>query len=263
MAKKRSTATRRADSQAASARAAAIRREQERKERRRRSLVVSAVVVVVLVLIGAIAYGVQSSRDATNSSAAGASGPPSGTIGRYGVPAGPDSAPVKAVIYEDFICPYCGQFEAASRTMLQKDIDAGKLQIQYHVLNFLDRSSSTKYSTRAANALAVVLDTSGPKTAKRFHDLLFENQPQEGSAGLSDSQLVDFAVQAGAKKSEVESGIKNGEFDSWVAKVTDQASKDHVTGTPTVRIGGKDVPFTSAQGMASQIQQAVDAANKK
>ena len=262
MAKKRSTATRRADSQAASARAAAIRREQERKERRRRSLVVSAVVVVVLVLIGAIAYGVQSSRDnASGSSATG--GRPSGTIGRYGVPAGPDSAPVKAVIYEDFICPYCGQFEAASRTMLQKDIDAGKLQIQYHVLNFLDRSSSTKYSTRAANALAVVLDTSGPKTAKRFHDLLFENQPQEGSAGLSDSQLVDFAVQAGAKKSEVESGIKNGEFDSWVAKVTDQASKDHVTGTPTVRIGGKDVPFTSAQGMASQIQQAVDAANKK
>ena len=262
MAKKRSTATRRADSHAAAARAAAIRREQERKERRRRSLVVSAVVVVVLVLIGAIAYGVQSSRDnATGSTSTG--GSPSGTVGRFGIPVGSSSAPVKAVIYEDFICPYCGQFEAASRTMFQKDIDAGKLQIQYHVLNFLDRNSSTKYSTRAANALAVVLDTSGSKSAKKFHDLLFANQPEEGSAGLSDSQLVDFAVQAGAKRSEVEDGIKNGEFDNWVAKVTDQASKDHVTGTPTVRIDGKDVPFTSAQSMAQHIQQMVDAASKK
>jgi len=147
--------------------------------------------------------------------------------------------------------------------MFQKDIDEGKLQLQYHPLAFLDRNSSTKYSTRAANALYVVLDASGPKVAKKFHDLLFANQPEEGSAGLTDSQLVDFAVQAGASKSEVESGIKNGEFESWVAKGTDQASKDHVTGTPTVRIDGKDVPFTSAQSMAQQIQQMVDAASKK
>jgi protein-disulfide isomerase len=264
MAKKRSTATRRADSQAASARAAAIRREQERKERRRRSLVVTAVVVVVLVLIGAIAYGVQSSRDTSTGSAASASGAiPSGTVGRYGVPAGPGSAPVKAVIYEDFICPYCGAFEAASRDTLQKDIDQGKLQIQYHVLNFLDRSSSTKYSTRAANALGVVLDSAGPEVAKKFHDLLFENQPQEGSAGLSDSQLVAYAVQAGAKRSEVENAIKNGKFDTWVVKGTDQASKAHVTGTPTVRIDGRDLPVNSPQDLVAQIQKVVDAGGKQ
>jgi protein-disulfide isomerase len=262
MAKKRSTATRRADSQAAAARAAAIRREQERKERRRRSLVVSAVVVVVLVLIGAIAYGVQSARDSSTGSA-GSGTTPTGTVGRYGVPAGSSSAPVKAVIYEDFICPYCGAFESAGRATLQKDIDQGKLQIQYHVLNFLDRSSSTKYSTRAANALGVVLDSSGPKVAKKFHDLLFENQPQEGSAGLTDSQLVDYAVQAGAKRSEVESPIKDGKFDDWVVKGTDAASKAHVTGTPTVRINGKTLPVNSAQDLVVQIQKVVDAGGKQ
>ena len=116
------------------------------------------------------------------------------------MPAGKASAPVTVTVYEDFMCPFCGQFEAATRAKLQAGIDAGKVQVQYHVLNFLDAAPPPSYSTRAANALAVVLDTSGPEVAKKFHDLLYENQPAEGSAGLSDAQLVDYAVQAGATR---------------------------------------------------------------
>jgi protein-disulfide isomerase len=183
--------------------------------------------------------------------------------GGYAIPIGPKTAPVKAAFYEDFICPYCGQFESASRAALQKDIDQGKLQIQYHPLAFLDRSSSTKYSTRAANAFAVVYDAAGAKVAKTFHDLLFEHQPPEGSAGLPDSQLVDYAVQAGAKRSAVADGIKNGRFDTWVAKGTDRASRDNITGTPTVRINGQNLQFTTADQLLAQIQQAVAAGNKK
>jgi protein-disulfide isomerase len=175
------------------------------------------------------------------------------------VPSGPSTAPVKVTVYEDFICPFCGQFEAASRTAFQKDIDAGKVQFQYHVLNFLDGNSTTRYSTRSANALAVVLDKAGPKAAKKFHDLLFEHQPEERTAGLSDSQLVDFAVQAGADKSAVQSGIDALTFEPWVKKVTDKASKDGVTGTPTVSIGGKTVKFTSTDQLVTKIEQAIAA----
>lgn len=254
MAKKRSTATRRAESSAASERAAAIRKAQERTERRRRTLAVSAAVLVVLVVIGVIAYIASSSKDSTSGSA----GAPSGVVGSYGVPAGPSSAPVKVVVYEDFICPFCGQFEAASRTTFEKDITAGKVQFQYHVLNFLDRNSTTDYSLRSANALAVVLDTSGSTVAKKFHDLLFENQPKEGGAGISDSQLVDYAVQAGATKSAVQPGIDDRTYQGWVKKVTDRASKDGVTGTPTVVIDGKQVKAASTDGLVAAIQSAVE-----
>jgi protein-disulfide isomerase len=255
MAKKRSTATRRAESTAASARAAAIRREQELKERRRRGLVVATVGVVVLVLIGVIVYLAQSANDTSGDSSAA----PTGAVTGYAVPSGPDSAPVKVVVYEDFICPFCGQFEAASRTAFQKDVDQGKVQFQYHVLNFLDRNTTTDYSTRAANALAVVLDTSGPTVAKKFHDLLFENQPAEGSAGLSDSKLVDLAAQAGATSSKVESGIKDRTFEQWVTNVTDKASKDGVTGTPTVTIDGKTLTWKTTGELVTLIEKAIAA----
>ncbi len=252
MAKKRSTATRREEAQAASARAAAIRQQAERRERRRRSLVVTGVAVVVLALVLVIGYLVQNSRD-TSGQAGG--GTPSGVVSGYSIPVGKASAGTTVTIYEDFMCPFCGQLESATRTKLQAGIDAGNVAVHYRVLDFLDRSSSTQYSLRSANAMAVVLDKAGPTVAKKFHDLLYENQPQEGSAGLSDGQLLDYAVQAGAKRSEVSAGISGRTFEQWVKNGTDQASKDGVTGTPTVLIDGKQV-----QGNLSQIAQQVEQA---
>ena len=255
MTKRKSTATRRAESEAAAVRAAAIRREQERRERRRRSLVVGGVAVLVLVVVLVTGYVVQSSRDTTGAAATA----PAGAVAGYAVPAGRSSAPVKVAVYEDFLCPFCGEFESAGRTAFAEDIAAGKVQFQYHVLTFLDDRTSTEYSSRAANALAVVLDTSGPTVAKRFHDLLFEHQPAEGGAGLTDARLVDYAVQAGATRSAVSAGISDRTFEQWVANVGDRASKDGVSATPTVRIDGRTVEYTTTDELVAEVQKTVDA----
>jgi protein-disulfide isomerase len=106
MTRRRSTATRRAESYAAAARAAAIRREQERKERRRRTIMV----VVALAVLAVIGTAVSIYIDRTG----GPSAAPQGAVATYAVPAGPASAPVKVAVYEDFMCPFCGQFERAA-----------------------------------------------------------------------------------------------------------------------------------------------------
>jgi protein-disulfide isomerase len=104
---------------------------------------------------------------------------------------------------------------------------------------FLDRSSSTRYSSRALNAAAVVLDTAGPQVFLKYHNLLYAHQPAEGSAGLTDQQLIDYAVQSGADRSAVTAPIDNDIYAQWVLNATDQMSKNHVSGTPTVFINGK------------------------
>ena len=213
----------------------------------------SAVGVGVLAIVLVIGYIVQSGRDDTT--VVGTA--PAGAVG-YAVPAGPSSAPVKVAVYEDFLCPYCGQFESESRAALEKQVEAGKVQVQYHVLHFLDPQTSTDYSSRAANALAVVLDAAGPEVAKKFHDALFENQPEEGSAGLSDSELVDYAVQAGATKADVQQGIEDRVFEQWVKNVGDQASKDGVNQTPTVLVNGKKLEGNPDE-LVAQVEQAVAA----
>jgi protein-disulfide isomerase len=240
---------------AAAARAAEIRRAQERKERRRQTLVVTAVGVVVLAVIVLIVSLTSASKDTGGGSGAA----PRGVVSGYAVPSGPGSAPVKVVVYEDFMCPFCGQFEASSRSTFANDIEQGKVQFQYHVVSFLDRSSSSDYSTRSANALAVVLDEAGPSVAKRFHDLVFENQPAEGSAGLGDAKLVDLAVEAGAQRAQVKSGIEDLKFETWVQKVTDKASKDGVNQTPTVKIDGRTVQSRSVAELVTKVEKAIAA----
>jgi protein-disulfide isomerase len=256
MSKKKSNATRRSENLAASERAAAVRREYEAKERRRRTLVVSAVVVVVLGLLLAAGYAVQSSRDTTGQ----ATTPPSGVVDKYAVPRGQDGAPVTVTVFEDFMCPFCGDFEAASEPVLAKYIQNGDVQVHYRVLSFLDRASSgTEYSTRSMNAIGVVLDTSGREVAARFHDLLFAHQPQEGSSGLSDGELVDLAVQAGADKSAVDGPIRGLRFEQWVKNATDDASKQGVNSTPTVLVDGKKIEFSTIDELPAKMKSAIDA----
>ena len=251
MTKRKSTATRRAEAEAAAARAAAIRKEQERRERRRRTVVV----VVALAVLAAIGTAISVYVDRTGAPATA----PKGAVATYAVPSGPASAPVTVSVYEDFMCPFCGDFEAASRAALQKDVDAGKVQLRYHVLNFLDDRSTSDYSTRAANAYAAVLDAAGPQAAKEFHDLMFENQPAEGSAGLSDRQLLDYAVQAGAPRATVSRAIEARTFEQWVDNGTEQASKDGVNATPTVQVDGKTVTYTTIDELAAEVVRAVAA----
>ena len=258
MAKKRSTATRRAESLAASERAAAIRREQERKERRRRSLVVTLVGVAVLAIVLVVGIAVRSAQDTTGADA----GTPAGAVQTYALPVGRTSAPVTVDVYEDFMCPICGEFEKASNSWLQEYAAQGKVAIRYHAISILDRASNgTDYSTRSASALGAVLDASGPEVAKKFHDLLYADQPEENSDGLSDDRLVDLAVQAGATRDQVRPAVEKRSYEQWVKNSTDATDKlDGFQGTPFVRVDGKALQGASIDQLSANLKQQVDAA---
>jgi protein-disulfide isomerase len=248
MSKKQSTATRSARAERAAERAAVMRRQQQARDRRRNSLIVAAVVVLVLAAIGGIALAVQSGRDTTGR--AGAT--PTGVVDDYAIPRGPASAPVTVDVYEDFLCPFCGQFEAETRDWLARRAEAGDVQVHYHVVSIL-----TDYSTRAANAAAVVLDTTGRDAAVRFHDLLYKHQPPESSDGLSDEQLIDLAVEAGASRSAVAGPIESLAFEQWVRNATEAFSRKGFTGTPTVLVDGRPIRGGTIDELVTHTKTAV------
>ncbi len=227
-------------------RAAEVMRTRAAAERRRRVLVI-AVVAGVLVLAVVVGLVIQAQRDTTGE--VGTS--PEGASDSYGLVLGEDDAPHSVVIYEDFICPACGEFERLTNTGLADAVEAGRTQVEYRPLDFLSRFGD--YSQRSANAFAVVLDTAGPEVAKSFHDALFAEQPSEEGPFPSDSDLVRMAVEAGADESAVTSGIEDLAFEQWVANGTEQASKDGVVSTPTVELDGDPVPGETLGDMAANL----------
>jgi protein-disulfide isomerase len=225
--------------QSKSERAQALMREQQRKERTRNLLVVAAVVVAIAIIAG-VGFFISSNKDKTGGTVT-SSGTPSNLSGTYNVVIGKPSAPTTIKAYEDLQCPICKGFEALTGKQTQAAIDAGKVKVDYHMVAFLDRSSSTNYSSRALNAAMAVLSTAGPDAFMKFRTIAFDNQPAEGTAGEPDSTLVDWAVQAGATESKVTPLIDGNVYHQWVVNATDQMSKDGVTGTPTIFINGKNL----------------------
>jgi hypothetical protein len=70
----------------------------------------------------------------------------------------------------------------------------GTVTVVYHPVAFLDRLSTTDYSTRSAAASACAA------TGGRFpscHDALFRHQPAQGGAGLSGEELVRIGQDVG------------------------------------------------------------------
>lgn len=240
--------------ESAAARAAAVRRRQEAAERRRNLYVVGTVVAVILAVVG-VGLLVQSNRDTTGDDATAPGG--TRTTGTdapltnddYGVVLGEAGAPTTITIYEDFQCPICAAFEAETAEKVRTAVEEGKVRVEYRIVSFLDGASQNDYSSRAANAAMVVLDAAGPEAFWTFHDLLFAQQPEEGTAGPSNDDLVELAVQAGASKAEVEEGIDDGAFDQFIVNATEAMSKNGVTGTPTALIDGEVVGETPAEAV--------------
>jgi protein-disulfide isomerase len=245
--------------QAKSARekAAEMRAEAARREARGRAIaIVSAVVAAIVIAVGA-GIIIQIAKHNQDAKTQAATAPPA-NLTNDGFVVGKADAKVTIQIWEDFQCPACQNFESLNATQLAKWAADGTAKVEYHPVAILDRYSTTSYSTRALNAAAAVID-SKPSVFVAFHALLYQNQPAENSAGLTDAQLVDYAVQAGADKTAVESAVTSQKFKSWTVTATDQFSKKGFTGTPTVVVNGKQLGDDHS---AAKLKAAVDAAAK-
>lgn len=144
--------------------------------------------------------------------------------------------PVKVVLYIDFICPVCKNFETQYNESLTKLRNDGKITVEYRPLGFLDSRSTTNYSSRAANAAACVANQSPEKYAA-FFDALFAKQPAEGSAGLSDADLKKMATEVGA--TSIDKCVDEKTYRPYVKHTTQEAAAVGVSGTPSVFVEGK------------------------
>jgi protein-disulfide isomerase len=213
------------------AKAAALRKQQEAAERRRRTLMIGGVVVALLVIVAG-GWFLSRSLDTTGDVNAPATG------SKYGVTIGPKDAPHDVVVYEDFLCPFCGELESETHEKLATLAADGKVRVEYRPFNLL--SSLGDYSARSAEAFSVVLDKSGPDVAKKFHDLLYENQPDEKGPFPSNADLLELAVQAGADEADVKDAITNADGKgAWVTAATQAALDAGVRSTPTILLDGK------------------------
>ncbi|QHC67384.1 thioredoxin domain-containing protein [Rathayibacter sp. VKM Ac-2759] len=249
--------------EAAREKARRLREQQKRRDKVSRIALQGGLAVVVIAIVAVVVFAVTSSirpagpgpanmasdgivigegMVAQTSAAIPADGTPSPTA------LDTSTGTVDIRVYLDYLCPYCGQFEETNGEQIQEWVSSGAATVEIHPIAILTtRSNGTKYSERSANAAACVADTA-PDSFFDFNALLFANQPEEGTDGLSDDQLKDYVSQAGVEDTAaIDTCIDDQSFVSWVRAATERATAGPlpgtevaaVTGTPTVLVNGE------------------------
>ncbi|MDG4820564.1 thioredoxin domain-containing protein [Asanoa sp. WMMD1127] len=224
-----------------------VRKQLAAERRRKRTMWVSIAAVAVLVIAGLIGWGVYQSQR----SDAGPLVAPASATTTTGPTVG--SGPVQVKIYEDFICPFCKQFEESSGSAINDLVNQGRITVTYNTVAFLDPASTTEYSTRSAAAAGCAADAG---KFLDYHNALYAQQPAEGTAGLSDSQLISIGTGLGIDEGSFSQCVNSGRFEPWVASVTDAASRAGVSGTPTVLVNDKVVQNPTADSLVAAVNAA-------
>lgn len=224
-----------------------------------------AVIVVVLVVVISVRSGGadedsgtgSSPESSDNASAAPESLPEGADYLVYGA-SEEKGAPV-VDLHTDYMCPYCGTFHEVNAEDLDAMVEKDEATIRVHPRTFLDaQSSGGDYSTRAANAVVCTYEEN-PDSAWALDATLWAEQPEEGSAGLGDEELIAAAHEAGATDS-VDSCITEQRYATWLHDVVEEQGAQKAPGTPAIFVDGTAWGEDGAWQNTGELRKAVEAA---
>ncbi|GAB3820762.1 thioredoxin domain-containing protein [Tessaracoccus terricola] len=245
---------------------AALRQQQELEERRKRNSRilgfglggVGLVVIVILAIVIVQTLGQNREQTANQQT------PPNATEG-YGIeivsqdvePA--DDVP-HVVVYEDYQCPHCAEYEAAYGPMFEQLIDNGDITLEIRNATFMEINLMNDASTNAARAAAAA-DAVGKY--REYHSYAMSQQSSSG-AGYSDQQLrVDFPAAVGIEGEDLtkfQELYDTQAFADFVDNSNKAFENSDATGTPAYFVGDTKIEpggQTSPEGLLELIQGAV------
>ncbi|WP_232679218.1 thioredoxin domain-containing protein [Nocardioides sp. R-C-SC26] len=249
MSKKNDKSTRRAA-------AAEIVRQQKAAERRRAVMFQAGIGLVLIAIVVTVAVVVLRERDRRDDVAAGRGPAPTQVDDTGAFVIGSPDAPVLIELVEDLQCPACKAFEAMSGELIGSYIDDGIARVAYRGIAFLDRATSTRYSSRALNASACVM-SEGPEVWRAFHEQMFVQQPPEdGGAGLSDAEIAAIAREAGATSEDLGQCIEDEVYGGWVKRTTEQVMAGGISSTPTIVVDGTTLESSDPATISAAVEKA-------
>ncbi|WP_396290612.1 DsbA family protein [Curtobacterium sp. KT1] len=161
------------------------------------------------------------------------------------VPTSNTDGAVAVTEYVDWACPVCKQFEAAYADQILDKVKSGDATLAIQPVSILDRSyQSSRYASRAANA-AMCVANYAPDKFLDVQTQFFDNQPAEGTSGLTNAEIAKLVKAGGATGSNVSECLSTEQFKGWVTKSTKLVTADEALqgtqgfGTPTVVVNGK------------------------
>jgi protein-disulfide isomerase len=210
------------------ARTAQVRAQanRERFDRQRRLVVLGVAGALVVAALTGVSVGAATAPGKPTAI-------PTGVTAAGGIVVGNPNAPHTVIAYEDPQCPICKQFEDTSAAALTAAVQAGTVQVEYRMRSFLGPES-----VRAVAALGAA------QNEGKFNELrqaMYANQPEERSGGYTVDDLLALGAKVGLTDSAYVTAVREQTYAPWAKQIDDRASRDGNTGTPDLRLDGKQI----------------------
>jgi protein-disulfide isomerase len=220
-------------------------------------VVVAVIVAVVLAVVlgGGKSNSIPKGLPAVGSVQAGLPGSAAVVSEFKGIPQtgttlGKPSAPVTMVEFIDLQCPYCDEFETETFPgLVSKYVRSGQVKVVMEPWAFIGPDSIT--------GQAAVLAAGQQNKAFDYAAILYDNQGTENTGWLDSAMVANAAASVpGLKVQQLLSQRSSSSVKSAAKQVDTDATKDSVSGTPTLFVGksgtlGKQVTLSSPTDRAA------------
>jgi protein-disulfide isomerase len=238
----------------ARAKARELREQRAKGDKRKRLILTVSVTVGIIAVVAGVVSSIIFFSNTSNVAVVNANKVPANVTSLGGVLLGKGLVPTteeqskkgnQIVIYQDYQCPVCKLFEDPNTSQIKAWVESGLATVEYHPISFLDGQSLNNYSSRANNA-ALCVANSQPEKFFNVNAALYANQPQENSAGPSDTELKSTLVGSGVvMNDEIKTCIDQKRYGKYIENRTSEAfsqpavtGKEIPRGTPYVLING-------------------------
>jgi protein-disulfide isomerase len=150
---------------------------------------------------------------------------------------GPADAPVTLEEFGDFQCPPCGLLHPVLKDM-EKEFGS-QLRVIFRHFPLAQAHPHAIPAARAAEAAGM------QGKFWEMHDLIFENQQTWKTAFDARPTFEGYAVKLGLDIGKFRRDVTSSAVDQRIALDGRRANALGVTGTPTVFMNGREVPFES------------------
>ncbi|MEU3292560.1 thioredoxin domain-containing protein [Streptomyces longwoodensis] len=128
---------------------------------------------------------------------------------------GDPHTPVTVHLYEDPRCPYCEELKTTGGgPQLQEAMLQRSVRTEYTLASFLDGRVGGAGSKKAVNALRAALEEG---KFVEYHELLYDNEPDESVDGYTDAYLLELAGRVkGLRGPEFDAAVRSMKYRSFV-----------------------------------------------
>jgi protein-disulfide isomerase len=150
---------------------------------------------------------------------------------------GPANAPVTLMEFTDFQCPWCKRSQDSIHQVRKNYADKVKLVSRQFPLPMHNRAMPAAMAAVCAKAQGKFWE---------YHDKMFDGSPK-----LEDADLLNYAEQAGLKKSKFQKCLADPATKTQVEKDMADGQRYGVSGTPTFFLNGRLANF---QDLENQVK---------